>query len=168
MAEIPLSFWIKLAVSFKYISNFAIIVGILAYYMNAMTVFFICAPLMIVNCILITFIEIFQLDTLIKGIFNKYSITPEEQTETKVKYVVWSTIWHFGSVLWLYTILHNGLILVYNPNFMGIFLQSIIVPLIYFIALSKSQVYGKNLNYIGYLFMYVILLFATCIKLYYK
>jgi hypothetical protein len=164
--EITLSFWIKLALSFKYISNFSIIIGVLAYYMNAMQLFFICAPLIIVNFIIITIIQIFELDALVEGIFGKYIKDKKKREEVYSDYVILSNIWHFAAVFWLYLILNNGLIRAYKPNFMGIFFLSILVPIIYFIVEQKHKIYG-DINYISYLIMYVIFLFIACIKLYY-
>ena len=58
-------------VSFRFISNLSIIVSIIAYYMNAYDILFIVAPLVIVNCILIVYIMVTDLDEVMKGILEK-------------------------------------------------------------------------------------------------
>jgi hypothetical protein len=164
--EITLTFWLKLGLSFKYISNFAIIIGVLAFYMNAMQIFFICAPLIIVNFLVITIIQIFELDSLVEGIFGKHIKDKKKRESLYNDFVILSNIWHFAAVFWLYLVLHSGLIKLYKPNFMGIFFISILIPITYFIVEMKHKIYG-DINYIAYFIMYVIFLFITCIQLYY-
>ena len=63
---LPISFWIKSMISFRFISNLTIIISIIAYYMNAYEILFIFSPLLIVNFILIICILFTNLDDFIK------------------------------------------------------------------------------------------------------
>jgi len=69
---LPLSFWIKSMLSFRFISNLSIIVSIIAYYMNAYEILFIFSPLIIVNFIIISYILFTNLDTFMDKILSTY------------------------------------------------------------------------------------------------
>ena len=168
LKDLPISFYIKSALSFCYISNFSIFVSILAYYTNAYDIFFHFIPLLIVNFIIFIFIELYNLDELLSMDIIK-NILPEkkDRDEIKPKFVLFATLWHLIPLLWLMYILQSqDLIKIFHPNFMGIFLKSSLIPIIYYYFESKLCVYG-NINYLAYYIMYFILLFGTCVYLYY-
>ena len=48
---------------------------------------------------------------------------------------------------------------------MGIYLKSILIPILYYYYESNQYIYG-NINYLLYLIMYIILLLWVCIYLY--
>lgn len=131
--------WLKLATSFKYISNFSIIIAFLAYYMNAMPVFFILAPMIITNSIVLPVIQIFETDKFIYGILSEYIPNKTELSTYKAQLILFSNLWHFIGLIWLYNIMTYGIIQVYSPNFMGIFLKSSVIVLIYFMILIKKK-----------------------------
>ena len=72
---ITLRQWIEKCFTFKYISNFSIIICILAYYMNAIDIVFVLAPLIITNLILILVLENIDLNKLIYNLFPNYNNT---------------------------------------------------------------------------------------------
>ena len=157
--------WLKLAITFKYLSNFSIIVAVLAYYMNAMPIFFVLAPLIIVNCIVIIMVQFFELDKLMTGILGEYIPDINERKTYNVQFVMLQLVWHLIGVFWLYSIMQNGLLNAYAPNGMGIFFMSSIIALVYFIVSVKKRIYG-DIKYIGYMIAYVIILFSTCMMMY--
>jgi hypothetical protein len=68
--SLTISQYIKSGLTFRYLSNFSIIVGILSYYMNAYDIFLVCTPLIIVNFILICIVMIFNIDELMEGVIG--------------------------------------------------------------------------------------------------
>jgi len=168
LKDLPISFYIKSALTFRFISNLSIFVSILAYYTIAYDIFFHFIPLLIVNFILIMFIQFYNLDELLSMDIIK-NILPEkkDRDEIKPKFVVFATLWHLIPLLWLMYILQSqDIIKIFHPNFMGIFLKSSLIPIIYYYFESKLRVYG-DINYLAYYIMYFILLFGTCVYLYY-
>ena len=163
---ITLRQWIEKCFTFKYISNFSIIICILAYYMNAIDIVFVLAPLIITNLILILVLEYIDLDKLIYNVFRNDNITRDELHNIRLPFLILNTLWHLLPVIWLYYIYTtNNLIYIYKPNFMRVFLQGCIICLIYFYFCSKNLVYG-NINYLMYLILYFILLLSICSYLY--
>ena len=149
--------YIKLALTFKYISNLTIIIGIFSYFMDAISIFFVLAPLIIVNLLVITLILIFDYDAFVLK-FNGDSNT----------FVIFVILWHFIPVLWLLYILQkDDMIKIFHPNFMSIFLKTLILPIIYYYYEIDLKVYG-DINYLCYSIIYFILLLATCYFLYHK
>ena len=164
--DLPLSFWCKSALSFRFISNLSIFVSIIAYYTNAYDIFFHFIPLLIVNFIIIMFMQFYNLDELIKGLLNNRLLDKKYSDEIKPQIVLFITLWHLIPLLWLMYILQSqDIIKIFHPNFMGIFLKSALVPIIYYYFESKLQVYG-DINYLAYYIIYIGLLFASCIYLY--
>ena len=166
-------------ISFRYISNFSIIVCIFAYYTNAYSIFFILAALVITNLILILFLEYFDLDKLfigisninnananIRGLKDSDSNNIDLYNYSKMQFVIFNTLWHIIPVIWLYYIFNkDNLIYTFKPNFMTIFFQASIIILIYFYFGSKNMVYG-DINYAGYLIIYCIILLGVSYSLY--
>jgi hypothetical protein len=70
-SKLGIGFYLKSALTFRYLSNLSIIVTILSYYMNAFDIFFIFAPLVFVNMILIIIVQILNYDEFIEGILGK-------------------------------------------------------------------------------------------------
>jgi len=169
--EITVRQWIESCISFKYISNFSIIVCIIAYYTNAYQIFFILAPLLLTNLIFTFILEWFNLEELVKSVFNIENIPLNKNTLQNIKYIenqffILNTLWHLIPVLWLYYILNKEqLIDIFKPNFMGIYLKSAVIGLIYFYFGSKNMVYG-NIDYSCYLIFYFMVLLAVCCHLY--
>ena len=164
--DLPLSFWFKSALSFRYISNLSIFVSIIAYYTNAYDIFFHFIPLVIVNFIIIMFMQFYNLDEFIKGLLNDRLLDKKNRDEVKPQIVLFITLWHLIPLLWLIYILQSqDIIKIFHPNFMGIFLKSSLIPIIYYYFESKLRVYG-DINYLAYYIMYFILLFGTCVYLY--
>ena len=64
----------KNLLSLRYISNLSIIVTILSYYMNAFDVLFIFIPLLFVNLIIITLLQIFNYDDLMDSLLDNSSL----------------------------------------------------------------------------------------------
>jgi len=161
-SKLGIGFYLKSALTFRYLSNLSIIVTILSYYMNAFDIFFIFAPLVFVNMILIIIVQILNYDEFIEGILGK------NKENNSTSFVIFLNLWHILPVLWLLYILQNDdIIKIFHPNFMGMFLSSIMIPIIYYYFESKSNVYG-NINYLGYLILYILTLLGTCIGLYTK
>jgi hypothetical protein len=157
--------WVKQAISFKYISNFAIIVGVLAFYMNAMPIFFVMAPLIIANAIVVTLVMICEFEAFSIGILGHY-ITDDVQRRTyNFELAVLSIVWHFVGIVWLYSVMRGGISQVYNPNFMGVFLWCMVLALFYFMIAVKKRVYGE-INYMAYMFVYIVVLLVVSVKLY--
>ena len=164
--DLPLSFYIKSLLSFRFISNLSIFVSIIAYYTNAYNIFFHFIPLVIVNFIIIMFMQFYNLDELIKGLLNNRLPDKKDRDEAKPQIVLFITLWHLIPLLWLMYILQSqDIIKIFHPNFMGIFLKSALVPIIYYYFESNLQVYG-DINYLAYYIIYIGLLFASCIYLY--
>jgi hypothetical protein len=164
--EITLRQWIESCLSFKYISNSSIIICLIAYYTNAYSLFFILAPIVITNLILILFLEYNSLDELVNTVFNLQKATKKEVEYIKTQFVILNTLWHALPVLWLYYILNkDNLIYVFKPNFMGVFLQCCAICLIYFYFGSKNMIYG-DINYSSYLILYLITLLSVSSYLY--
>lgn len=161
---IPIKVWLNLCLSFKYISNIAIIIGVLSYYMNMMDIFFIMAPLIIVNYIVISIIQVFELDELIKGLLGDYIINSTDTNFVYTQFMVLSTLWHLGVVFWLYVVFGNN-VRMHRPNFMKMFLISASIFIIYTIMVNRLKVYG-NIKYDKYVIVYMISLLVVCVKLY--
>lgn len=160
--------WLKLGISFHYLSNLSIFGLIISYYTNAYEFFFIFAPLVITNAILNIILIMFNLDELIKGAFGE--ILPELKDRNKIKFefILFNFIWHIIPLFWLYSILErDNLISSFRPNFMGIFLKSSIIPIIYYYYLGNNYIYG-NIDNMKYFIMYIILLLGICVFLYMK
>lgn len=165
-SDLSLLFWIKSALSFRFISNLSIIVSIFAYYTNAYDIFFHFIPLVIVNFIIIMIMQFYNLDELIDGIFQKKLIYKKDRDEIKPQFVLFTTLWHFIPLLWIMYILQTeDIIKLFHPNFMGVFLKTSLIPIIYYYFESKIKVYG-NINYLAYFILYIGLLFASCVYLY--
>lgn len=165
---ISLSYIIKLVLSFRFISNLSIFVSIISYYTNAYDIFFHIIPLLIVNFIMIMFMQVYNLDELMDRYLKDILPDKKYRDDLKPPVVLFTTLWHFIPLLWLMYILQSqDLIKIFHPNFMGIFLKSSLIPIIYFYFESKLQVYG-DINYLAYYVVYFILLFSTCIYLYHQ
>lgn len=169
--EITFRQWIESCLSFKYISNFSIIICIIAHYTNAYQIFFILAPLLLTNLIFTFILEWFNLEELVKNVLNIQNIPLNQNTKQNIKYIenqflILNTLWHLIPLLWLYYILNKEhLITIFKPNFMGIYLESAVISLIYFYFGSKNMVYG-NINYPCYLIFYFLVLLGVCCYLY--
>jgi|LakMenE18May11ns_1017337.scaffolds.fasta_scaffold08954_1 hypothetical protein len=164
---LSLSFVIKSIFTFRYISNLAIFVSLIAYYTNAYDIFFHFVPLLIVNFIMIMFMIFYNLDELM-NMDNLKNRFPEKKDRDELKplVVLFIILWHVIPLLWLIYILQSqDIIKIFHPNFMGIFLKSSLIPISYAYFESKLQVYG-DINYLAYYIVYFILLFATCVYLY--
>jgi len=163
---LPLSFWIKSMLSFRFISNLSIIVSIIAYYMNAYEILFIVSPLMIVNFILITYILFTHLDEFMKTLLEQYLPIKEDRDAYKTQFVILVLVWHLLPIFWLFYILEkDNLVKYFRPNFMGMYLKSIIIPILYYYYESSEKLYG-DLNYLIYFVFYIILLLSVCVYLY--
>jgi hypothetical protein len=161
--EISIKKWISLMISFKYLSNFAIITGILAYYTQAYTWFFFMIPMIITNFIVMCYLEWCDSDTLTKAILN----INENNSELKYKFIFLNTIWHLIPILWIWYILKkDNIIELFRPNFMGSILAGITIALIYFYFASNGKYYG-DINYVSYLMIYIIVLFGSNILVFY-
>ena len=149
--------YIKLGLTFRFISNLSIIICILAYYMDAFQIFFILAPCLIVNLFVITLIIIFDNDAFMEKFKNNGSMI-----------ALFAIIWHIIPIFWLMYILQSDdIIKIFHPDFIEIFLKSLILPIIYYYYEIDLKVYG-DINYLFYLIIYIILLLATCFYLYKK
>ena len=165
---LPFSFWIKSMLSFRYISNLSIIISIIAYYMNAYELFFIFSPLIIVNFILISCILFTNLDNFMKTILENYLPTKTDRDNYKLQFIIFIIVWHLLPIIWLFYILEKeNLIKIFRPNFMGIYLKSILIPILYYYYESNDYIYG-NINYLLYLIMYIILLLSVCVYLFFR
>ena len=163
---LPLSFWIKSILSFRFISNLSIIVSIIAYYMNAYEILFIVSPLMIVNFILITYILFTNLDEFMKQILTQYLPKKEDRDNYKTQFVILVIVWHILPIFWLFYILEkDNLVKYFRPNFMGMYFKSIIIPIVYYYYESNEKIYG-DINYLIYFVFYIILLLSVCVYLY--
>ena len=153
--------------SFKYISNFSIIVCIIAYYVQAYSIFFILAPLVITNLFLVLLLEYNDLDTLVKTVFYlDENIETKEFEQIKLQFAIFNTIWHIIPLFWLYhIIIKENLISTFRPNFMGIYLQCCFIGVLYFYFGSANKIYGE-INYTVYLVMYLVVLLGVCVWLY--
>lgn len=166
--DLSLWFYIKSCFTFRFISNFAILVSILAYYFNLIEIFIIVIPLVIVNFIVINIIQIVNFDELMVGLLGKVLPDKRDRDKIAIEYTLINEIYHFVPVLWVMYILQSQeIVKIYRPNFMGTFLKSSIIPIIYYYFENKLEIYGK-LNYFGYSIVYMSLLFLTCIYLYDK
>ena len=153
-------------ISFRFISNLTIIISIIAYYMNAYEILFIFSPLLIVNFILIICILFTNLDDFMKTILEKYLPSKNNRDNYKLLFIIFIILWHLLPIIWLFYILNkDNLIKLFRPNFMGIYLKSILIPILYYYYESNQYIYG-NINYLLYLIMYIILLLWVCIYLY--
>jgi len=136
--------------------------------MEAIDIFLIFAPLVIVNLIVILMILINDFDALITGILGK--ILPEKQDRDKQSslFALFIMIWHSFPVFWIMYILQSqDLVKLFHPNFMSTFFISVIIPIIYYYYEVDLKVYG-DINYLFYLCIYIIILLATCFYLYDK
>ena len=160
--------WVKLGISFRYLSNLSIIGVIISYYTNAYEFFFIFAPLLITNAILNIILLICNLDELVNGAFGDILPDVKDRENIKFEFVMFNLIWHIVPLIWLYSILQrDSLISVFRPNFMGVYLKSSIIPIVYYYYLGGVQVYG-DVDNMKYFVMYMILLLGTCVFLYMK
>lgn len=160
---IPLRVWINLMLSFRYISNIAIILGVLSFYMNMMDVYFLMVPLIIVNFIVLSIIQVFELDELIKGLLGDY-LTIKDENVIYTEYMVLSILWQLGAIFWVYLTFGDKLRMV-RPNFMKVFLICALIFIIYTLMTYKLKVYG-DINYELYFVIYMISLLVVCVKLY--
>ena len=165
--ELPFSFWIKSMFTFRFISNLAIIVSIIAYYMNAYEILFIFSPLIIVNFIIISFIVFTNLDEMMDKILGTYLPDKLNRNQYTLQFVIFTVLWHILPIFWLFYILEkDNLVKIFKPNFMGIYLKSIIIPIIYYYYEGNENIYGNNNYYLLYFVFYIILLLGSCIYLY--
>ena len=163
---LPFSFWIKFIFSFRFISNLAIIVSFISYYMNAYDILFIVYPLVIVNCIIILYILFTNTNVLLKGILEKQLPNEKDRNSYKELFIIFIIIWHIIPILWLnYIFNKDNLITYFRPNFMGTYLKSVMIPIVYYYYESNDKIYG-DLNYLNYFILYIILLLGICIYLY--
>lgn len=165
-----LSFWfyIKSALTFRYISNISILLCILSYYMDAIDVFLIFIPLVIVNCILILLIIINDYDSFIKCMLGKIYPNKKDRDSQSYLFILFIILYHILPVFWIIYILQkDDIIKIFHPNFMSIFFKSLILPIIYYYYEIELKVYG-DINYLFYSLIYFILLLATCYYLYSK
>ena len=163
---LPLWFYIKSVLTFRYISNLSVIVCILAYYMDALDIFIIFVPLVIVNLIMILLILINDFDALIIGIISKYIPDKIQRDKHSSLLALFIIISHMLPVLWIIYILQkDDIIKIFHPNFMNIFLKSIILPVIYYYYEVDLKIYG-DINYSFYFVIYLLLLLTTCYYLY--
>lgn len=154
---------IEKSLSFKYISNLSIIVTLFAYYTNAYYILFIFLPLMITNLIVICILELYDIDTLIKTIFN---VTEIDNT-TRIQFAIINTLWHLLPILWIYhMIVKDNLIDIFRPNMMEMFLICCVICIIYFYYGSQAKIYG-NINYASFLVIYICLLLGVCSSIYF-
>ena len=163
----------KNLLSLRYISNLSIIVTILSYYMNAFDVLFIFIPLLFVNLIIITLLQIFNYDDLMDSLLDNSSLVgsnEKDEPNTKNKYILYSiflTLLHLLPIVWIMYILQSQeLVKIFHPNYMGVFLQSCVVPIIYYYYESTMHIYGKKINYLAFLIIYIWLLMVMCFYLY--
>jgi hypothetical protein len=172
--KLPFSYWIKSCLSFHYISNLSIIVLIISYYMNAYELFFIFAPLVIVNFILIIYLMFNNLDDLMNALLLTYLPYKLEGTRNrdiyinkyKFEFIIFIIVWHLLPLFWLFYILEKeNMVKLFRPNFMGMYLKSILIPILYYYYQVNDKIYG-NINYIMYFIWYIILLLSSCIYLY--
>jgi hypothetical protein len=158
--------WLKLGISFRYLSNLSIFGSIISYYTNAYDFFFIFAPLLITNAILNIILIFYDLDEVVKGTFEELLPNEIDRNNIKVEFVIFNMVWHIIPLFWLYSILErDSLISSFRPNFMGIFLKSSIIPIIYYYYLGGMRIYG-NVNDLKYFIMYIITLLGVCVFLY--
>jgi hypothetical protein len=168
MKKLPLSFYIKSALSFKYISNLSIIVCILSYYMNAFDIFLVFIPLVFVNFIIDIIIKIFNFDELMEGILGNIFPDKRERDKYTAEVSLFSILWHLLPLLWImYVLQSEDIIKIFHPNFMSIFLKSALIPITYYYFGNELNIYG-DINYIGYFIIYMLCLLATCNYLYDK
>ena len=164
--NIPLMFYIKSCLTFRYLSNISIIVCVLAYYMNAIEVFFIFAPLVIVNLFIILTVIIFNFNELMLGLLEKHFPDKENRDKIIPKYVLFNFFWHIAPVIWLIYILKtDDIVKIFHPNYRDIFIKSIIIPIIYYYYEGNLKIYG-DINYISYFLLYIVLLIVICYNLY--
>lgn len=163
---LPFIFWIKSILSFQYISNLSIFVGIIAYYMNAYEILFIFAPLIIVNFLLISYILLTNLDDFMNTILHHYLPDKEDRDKYIPLIIIFIILWHLLPIIWLFYVLNkDNLIKIFRPNFMGMYFKSILIPILYYYYESNDKIYG-NINYLFYFICYIILLLTLCIYLY--
>ena len=166
--QLSLSFYIKSITSFSFLTNIAIIVSILAYYMNAIEIFFIFAPLIIVNFITSNVVQLFNFDEFMLGLLQKELPNKEDRDKAIPKYAFFGFLWHLLPLLWLIYILDkDDIIKIFHPKFMEVFLKSAIIPILYYYYEKDLKIYGE-LNYLFYLIIYILLLLASCYYLYEK
>lgn len=162
MATFNINTFLKACLSFQYLSNFAIITSLLAYYTNAIIIFFITIPIIITNFIIIMLIQFYDYDELIKGIFTNITM----DNYSKNIFFIINTIWHILPLLWLYNIItRDNIIHIFRPNFINIFFQCLIIIIPYFYYSSTLKLYG-NINYLFYSGIYLVTLFLICYYIY--
>ena len=163
---LSLKFYIKTALSFRYVSNLSIIVSIFAYYMNALELFFIFMPLVIVNFIVIILVQIFNFNDLMLGLLQKELPNKADRDKAIPKFTLFNFLWHFLPVLWIIYILEkDDIIKIFHPDLIHTFLKSLIIPSIYYYFEKDAEIYG-HINYICYLIIYIIILLGVCNYLY--
>ena len=164
--NISIWFYIKSALTFKFISNLSIIICILSYYMNAFDLFFVFMPLVIVNLLIILLIQICDFDKLMVGLLGNSIPNKIQRDKIIPNFALFLNIWHMAPVLWIIYILQNDdLIKIFHPNFMTIFAKSIVIPIIYYYYEYELKVY-ENINKLFYLIIYILLLLAICFYLF--
>ncbi len=166
--EITTTDWLKLILSFKYISNSSIIIAILAYCMNAYDVFFICIPLIITNFVLFVLLSVYDFDNYIHGVLATLNPNIDLETINKYKneFVLFNIVWHTVPLFWIYSVLdRDNIIQIFKPNFINIFFKSLMVIIVYFYLERDIEPYGK-INYLWYFIVYIIVLFGANVILY--
>lgn len=168
--DVPLIKWLKMCLSFRYISNFSIFIMILSYYMNAYDIFLLMIPLVITNFIVVMALQYFNIDELLVAVFDINSGDKEKDKKylesVKPQFLLLNTLWHILPLIWIYYILgRDNLIHVFKPNFMKIFLQAMCIGLLYFYFSSSAKLYGA-INYVAYMLGYITILLGVCVYLY--
>ena len=158
--------WIKFVLSFRYISNISIVVAVLAYWMQAYEVFFICIPLIITNFVGFVLLTIFDLDKYMQGILGRVTNDLEVINSYKPHFVIFNIIWHTVPLFWIYSVLtRENLVQLFRPNFMSMFLKSALVAIVYFYYERDIEPYGK-VDYLWYFIVYMMVLFGSNVFVY--
>ncbi len=164
--EITFLDWLKLVVSFRYISNISIIVAIFSYWLNAYELFFICIPLIVVNFIIFVLMSIFDFNEYINGVLGTIISDKQVINNYKNEFIILNIIWHVLPLFWIYSILSkDNLINLFKPNFINIFFKSSIIAIIYFYYERNLYIYGK-IDYLKYFIIYILVLFGINVFLY--
>jgi hypothetical protein len=107
-----------------------------------------------------------NLDELMNGLMGKVLPDINDRIKYKSTFVFFMIIWHIVPVFWLlYVLQKDTLIKTFRPNFMGTFLKSALLPIIYYYYENNIKIYG-DFNYLMYLVCYIVLLLSVCIILY--
>lgn len=158
--------YLESVLSFRYISNLAIITAVISYYTNAYNVFFVMIPLVIANLIVILLVQWFDSDKLFHGVFKNKPLDIYLDSDDQGQFILLNTIWHIIPVIWLYGIIkRDDIIKVFHPNFMGVFMQAALIAVIYFYCGSMLSVYG-DIDYLWYGGIYIAVLFIICFMIF--